>query len=359
MATSEEWRQRTPATVAGDHGGLDKWLVAVWCIVNAKNCISSCELARAIGVQQKSARHMLHRIRVVMAEESSDQLSGVVESDETFIGGKKKNMHKNKRDKMPKGRGTVGKAIVHGMLQRGNDEKPSQVRVGVVPNQKRKTLHATIEENVRTGITVYADALPSDEGLDWAYVHAMIDHAVQYVDGEIHTNGVEKLLVASEASARRNLRRRSSEAPDAVLCRTSLPVQQMRQRRLGPVLAGDEEHTGEAIDVPRSDGENGSDAGNGGVLIVIADRLRFLSRCIGCLCACSLRGRRLSWTIPVDGCYGSRKLARKSDFLGILDAGWNEHDPLVLLSHNGPRKEADRQNQERQQLLSSTACDAP
>lgn len=92
---------------------------------------------------------------------------------------------------LPAGRGTVGKAVVHGILQRGDDDNPSQVRVNVVPNQKRKTLHAKIEENVKTGITVYTDALASYKGLDWKYVHAMIDHAVKYVDGEIHTNGME------------------------------------------------------------------------------------------------------------------------------------------------------------------------
>lgn len=108
--------------------GLDKWLVAVWCIVNDKNGISSYELHRALGVTQKTAWFMLHRIRVAMAEEKSDQLSGVCESDETFIGGAMRNMHKVRRDALPQGRGTVGKAIVHGVLQRGDDDKPSQAK---------------------------------------------------------------------------------------------------------------------------------------------------------------------------------------------------------------------------------------
>jgi transposase-like protein len=93
---------------------------------------------------------------------------------------------------MPKGRGTVGKAIVHGILQRGNgDDVLSQVRVDVVPNQKRKTLHHGIKRHVKAGIVVYTDALKSYEGLDAMYVHEQIDHAVSYVEGEVHTNGME------------------------------------------------------------------------------------------------------------------------------------------------------------------------
>ena len=171
--------------------GLDKWLVAIWCIVNAKNGVSSCELARSIGVCQKSAWHMLHRIRMSMAQDTSDQLSGVCESDESFIGGAMRNMHKSKRAQLPPGRGTVGKAIVHGILQRGDDDTPSQVRLKVVPNQRKKTLQNEIKKHVKAGIVVYTDALKSYEGLDKMYVHEQIDHAVAYVEGEVHTNGME------------------------------------------------------------------------------------------------------------------------------------------------------------------------
>lgn len=150
-----------------------------------------CELARAIGVSQKSAWHMLHRIRKAMDEAPNGKMEGVTESDETFVGGKFRNMHKSKRDNMPKGRGTVGKAVVHGILQRGDDDKLSQVRVNVVPNQKRATLHAEIIDNVKAGIVVYTDALPSYEGLQGWYIHEMIDHACEYVRGEVHTNGME------------------------------------------------------------------------------------------------------------------------------------------------------------------------
>ena len=171
--------------------GLDKWLVCVWVITNDKNGISSCEVGRALGVTQRTAWFMLHRVRMAMAEEKSDQLSGVCESDETFIGGAFRNMHSVRRDKLPQGRGTIGKAVVHGILQRTTGDKPSQVRVNVVANQKRKTLHHEIKKNVKAGIVVYTDSLKSYEGLDTMYVHDMIDHAVEYVRGEVHTNGME------------------------------------------------------------------------------------------------------------------------------------------------------------------------
>ena len=171
--------------------GLDKWLVAVWCITNAKNGISSCELARAIGVCQKSAWHMLHRCRKLMDNDRNEKFDGLVESDESWIGGKMKNMHKSRRAKLPQGTGMVGKTAVHGLLQRGNGSKPSQVRADVIPNTKRGTLHQKIEQHVKTGITVFTDALASYKGLDWGYVHKTIDHAVSYVEGEIHTNGLE------------------------------------------------------------------------------------------------------------------------------------------------------------------------
>ena len=171
--------------------GLDKWIVCVWCITNDKNGISSYEVARALGVTQKTAWFMLHRVRVAMAQDTSDQLSGVCESDESFIGGAMKNMHKSKRAQLPPGRGTVGKTIVHGVLKRTTEDELSTVRLKVVPNQKRRTLQNEIKKHVKPGIVVYTDALKSYEGLDKLYVHEQIDHAVRYVEGEVHTNGME------------------------------------------------------------------------------------------------------------------------------------------------------------------------
>jgi transposase-like protein len=173
--------------------GLDKWFVAVWCITNAKNGISSCELARALGVTQKSAWFMLHRVRHAMHTGSFQKFSGTVESDETFIGGKAKNMHLSRRQEKIHGTGGTGKAIVHGLLERGDKEKKtkSKVRAAVVDNTKRKTLLPSIEQSVQPGSHVYTDSLKSYEGLRADYVHEVVDHAKEYVRGAVHTNGME------------------------------------------------------------------------------------------------------------------------------------------------------------------------
>src|SRR5438094_464994 len=131
--------------------GLDKWLPAIWLITNAKNGISSHELHRAIKVTQKTAWFMLHRIRLAMQNGTFDKLSGTVEADETFIGGKARNMHKGKRK--VKGTGHVGKAIVMGLL----DREAGHVRAAVVPGTRKHTLQAEVEENVEPGSEVFTD----------------------------------------------------------------------------------------------------------------------------------------------------------------------------------------------------------
>jgi transposase-like protein len=166
--------------------GLDKWFVAVWCITNAKNGISSYELGRALGVTQKSAWHMLHRVRLAMRDDACDKLKGPVEADETFVGGKARNMHRDKRKAKIKGKGAVGKAIVQGILERGG-----RVVAGVVTDTKRRTLQPNIRELVEPGVSLYTDALMSYEGLEDKYLHETIDHAREYVNGDCHTNGME------------------------------------------------------------------------------------------------------------------------------------------------------------------------
>jgi len=119
--------------------GLDKWLVAVWAISNCKNGISSHELARSLGVTQKTAWFMLHRIRAVM-EVDGDKFDGEAEADTTYVGGRAENMHKDKREKVIKGRGAVGKTPVHGVLQRATELQPSQVRAIVLSREDADTL---------------------------------------------------------------------------------------------------------------------------------------------------------------------------------------------------------------------------
>jgi transposase-like protein len=172
--------------------GLDKWFVAIWLITNAKNGTSSCELARALDVTQKSAWFMLHRVRHAMHTGTFQKFAGEVESDETYVGGKAKNMHRSRRQEKIKGTGGVGKAIVHGILARGaGKDGCSKVKATVVPNAKGKTLTPIVRQHVETGSHVYTDALQSYNSLAPDYVHAAVDHAVRYVDGAVHTNGME------------------------------------------------------------------------------------------------------------------------------------------------------------------------
>jgi transposase-like protein len=173
--------------------GLDKWLTAIWLLSSAKNGISSYELHRAIGITQKSAWFMLHRIRLAMQVGGFVKFGGEVEVDETFIGGKARNMHKSKRERLgiSQSRSMIGKVAVMGLLERHGD-KGSQVRLNVVKTRRRHELEQTIGEHVIAGSTVYTDALKSyDQMGQRGYVHQVIDHAEAYVDGQVHTNGLE------------------------------------------------------------------------------------------------------------------------------------------------------------------------
>ena len=165
--------------------GLDKWLVAMWLLVNCKNGISSYEVARDLGITQKSAWYMVHRIRLAVQVGSIGKLSGTVEADETFIGGKARNMHAKKRREKIHGRGTVGKAVVLGML-----ERRGEVKAIVVKDRKKKTLQPHIKIVVEKGSELHTDDLKSYEGMD-DYIHKVIDHAEAYVKDDIHTNGME------------------------------------------------------------------------------------------------------------------------------------------------------------------------
>jgi transposase-like protein len=171
--------------------GLDKWLCAMWLIVNCKNGISSCEMARALGITQKSAWFLDHRIRFALYNGSFDKLSGHVEADETFIGGKARNMHVAQRQRRITGTGTKDKVPVIGILERGKNGK-SQVRTAVIPNRKKKALQSEVRNHVEAGSALYTDFLLSYEGLAGDYAHRVVDHAVEYVrGGVVHTNGLE------------------------------------------------------------------------------------------------------------------------------------------------------------------------
>ena len=167
--------------------GLDKWLTTMWLLTNCKNGISSYEIARDIKVSQKAAWFMLHRVRMAMQDEFfGSKLGGEVEADETFIGGKSRNMHVSKRQRRITGTGGKDKTAVMGMLERGG-----KVKLAVVPGRGKSTLHAEVRKHVEAGSALYTDALPSYNGLAQDYAHAVVDHAVEYVNGRVHTNGLE------------------------------------------------------------------------------------------------------------------------------------------------------------------------
>jgi transposase-like protein len=166
--------------------GLDKWLPAIWMIAGDKNGTSSWELHRKLGVTQKTAWFMLHRIRLAMQDmEHGGKLGGEVEVDETFIGGKARNMHAHKRAEKIQGRGPDGKAIVAAVLERGG-----KVRAKVVETRRKPELQKLVRDHVEAGSSLYSDALKSYEGLD-EFAHQVIDHAISYVEGNVHTNGCE------------------------------------------------------------------------------------------------------------------------------------------------------------------------
>src|ERR1051326_6940732 len=166
--------------------GLDKWLSAIWIIVNAKNGVSSYELHRSLGITQKSAWFLSHRIRLALKAGSFELLSGEVEVDETFIGGKARNMHKGTRARKIRGTGGAGKVAVMGLL-----ERHGEVRTMVVPNVRRQSLHSQVSKHVELGSTVYSDSFRSYNNLQDEYTHNVINHAESYVNGHIHTNGIE------------------------------------------------------------------------------------------------------------------------------------------------------------------------
>src|SRR5271157_692863 len=166
---------------------LDKWLAATWMLTNCKNGISSYEVARALDVTQKSAWFMLHRIRLALQDESFGKVGGEVEVDETFIGGAARFMHAGKRQRRITSTGVGSKVPVMGILKRGG-----KVRATVIPTRRKRDIQAEIRRHVKAGSAIYSDALMSYQGLRHQdFEHQVIDHAEKYVDGRVHTNGLE------------------------------------------------------------------------------------------------------------------------------------------------------------------------
>jgi len=170
---------------------LEKWLPVMWLLANSKNGVSSWEVSRSLGVTQKTAWFMLQRGRLAMQDsEHGGKIGGEgceVEIDETMIGGKARNMHKDRKARAQKhGRNTGGKAIVMGMLERGGT-----VRAKVVADRTKSTMQPIIREHVETGSSVMSDEWAGNYRMDDEYTHQVVNHLEKYVDGNVHTNGME------------------------------------------------------------------------------------------------------------------------------------------------------------------------
>lgn len=201
LATQKRWKCRScrkqfsvkMGTIFEDSAiPLTKWLPAMWMLVNDKNGISSWELHKALGISQKSAWFVLHRLRMVLKNNSISKMgennSGPIEIDETFVGGKLINMHKDKKVRYERRGGSHGKAIVMGML----DRELRQVRTAVIPNVKRETLQAEILNGVHHGSTVYTDQWVGYDNLaTQEFVHDVVNKLEGYVRGNVHVNGIE------------------------------------------------------------------------------------------------------------------------------------------------------------------------
>jgi len=199
--------------------GLEKWLPAVWIITTAKNGVSSYELSRSLGVTQKTAWFMLHRIREALRNGSLLRIggneSGPVEIDETYIGPNTRKMHASRRLKLQTGSYAKSKMNVFGML----DRESRQIRAKVVPNVKRETLQNEFLNLVEKGSTVYTDSWPAYDGLTAEkYIHETVNHMKEYVRGNIHTQGIENFLEPLEAWPSWNLCSRRTISPRPLCC---------------------------------------------------------------------------------------------------------------------------------------------
>jgi transposase-like protein len=170
--------------------GLDKWLMAMWMVANCKNGISSWEMHRSLGVTQKTAWFLLHRIRLAMKDTRTHKLGsdgGPVESDEAHVGPNPRKMHADRRNKAHAAGRYSNKASIHGLL----DRELRQIRAKAVPNVKRETLQNAILDNVSPSAKLYTDQASAYMGLEQKFVHEVVDHSREYVRGQVHTNGLE------------------------------------------------------------------------------------------------------------------------------------------------------------------------
>jgi transposase-like protein len=177
--------------------GLDKWLVALWMLVNCRNGISSYEVGRALGITQKSAWFVLHRLRLAMQNNGNEPFGGlgqIVEADESWVGGKVSNMHKTRQNRIRKMRSefignvqTLNKATVMGVL----DRKLRKVRATVVQNANKEAFHKEMLPHIARGSKIVTDEANLYRSIPKGYEHEFVNHLHTYVRGDVHTNGLE------------------------------------------------------------------------------------------------------------------------------------------------------------------------
>lgn len=171
---------------------LRKWFLAIYLAASQKKGISSVQLGKEIGVTQKTAWFMLQRIRKCFGIKKKHQLSGIVEADETFVGGKNKNRHADKKVQYSQGRSFKDKTPILGLLKRGSKHEDKEVRLFVLSSTSKHHVQPHIGEHVEKGSTFYSDEWWAYRGLNSRYNHKFIDHSKkQYVDGDVHTNTIE------------------------------------------------------------------------------------------------------------------------------------------------------------------------
>lgn len=185
--TGKYFNVKTGTLFEGSKISLKKWFMAVWMTLSHKKGVSSCQLSRDIGVTQKTAWFMLHRIRVCFAFENDSELSGIVEVDETFVGGKNKNRHKDKKVKKCQGRSFKDKTPVIGMIERGG-----KAVAHVIKDTSKESLTPAILNTVNTNATLYSDEWCGYNNVKEIYVHDFVDHGKGiYGHEDVYTNTVE------------------------------------------------------------------------------------------------------------------------------------------------------------------------
>ncbi len=185
--TGKYFNVRTATIFDNTKMPLQKWFLAIWLVTSHKKGISSLQLGRDLDITQKSAWFMLQRIRKCFGIDNDTQLNNEVEVDETYVGGKNKNRHANKKFKNSQGRSAKDKTPVVGMVERGG-----KVTARTVDNVKSVTLTAEIIKNVKESATLYSDEWLGYKGVSRIYDHSVVKHNQdQYVNGRVHTNTIE------------------------------------------------------------------------------------------------------------------------------------------------------------------------